>query len=127
MERANYLLLEKFGVGSIISTMIAKNKQYSEAKFSYCASVIKGSELYMVTLLYSTSAVQWSLYAVACHALFWERDIMKCTMRLHKVACTLISRAGKQQGHEVEALASQLCRTIVPCSLVVAPGGCDRS
>ena len=111
MERANYLLLEKFGVGSIISTMTAKNKQYSEAEFSYCTSVIKGSEFYMyiVTLLCSTSAVQWSLYAVACHALFWERDIMKCTMRLHKVACTSISHAGKPQGHEVEALASQLC------------------
>ena len=52
---------------------------------------------------------------------------MKCTLRLHKFAHTSISRASKPQGHKVEALASQLCGTIVPCSLVVAPGGCDWS
>ena len=109
--------------------MTAKNKQYSEAEFSYCASdsVIKGSEFYIVTLLYSTTAVQWSVYAIACRMLFWERDIMKCTMRLHKFAHNSISCASKPQGYEVEALASQLCWTIVPRSLVIAPGGCNQS
>ena len=34
---------------------------------------------------------------------------------------TSISHATKLQGHEVEALASQLCRIIVPCWLVLAP------
>ena len=48
---------------------------------------------------------------------------MKCTMRLHKFVHTSISHASKPQGHEVEALALQLCRTIVPRSLVVDPGG----
>ena len=39
MEKLLLELYEKFGVGSII-IMKAKNKQYSEAEFSYCASVI---------------------------------------------------------------------------------------
>ena len=54
---------------------------------------------------------------------------MKCIiLHLHKFAHTLISRASKPQGHEGqrEALALQVCPTMVPSLLVIAWGGCNR-
>ena len=53
------------------SNTAKKHKQYSEAEFSYCASVIK----VLHGLLYSASAYQWSPYAIALCALYWECDM----------------------------------------------------
>ena len=99
-EKHSYLWLElelreKFGLGSIIIIMGAKNKQYSEAEFSYCAAVIKGSEFHIVTLLYSkhiSSSVESVCYCLS-RALFWERDIMKNLMYIALTQICAHSRA----------------------------------
>ena len=77
-------------------------------------------------MLYSTSAVN-----VVCMPLL-EARYSGNTM-LWNVHCTCINsrtlwyHTCKPQRHEVEALASQLCWTIVPSSLVVASRECDQS